>query len=137
MEKNHPERVSNFIMVKNMTQATIKRLSRDGMLGVFADIISVRSSVHWATFLSFSLRYVRLVLPFNTLDMQFAFKKLHNTRKIREDLIIFLTPNIAGCSTFCCSRGKEMPAGNKHNEQLAILIFESSLIQCLMDTQQH
>jgi hypothetical protein len=26
-------------MVKNMTQATIKRLSRDGMLGVFADII--------------------------------------------------------------------------------------------------
>ncbi|XP_045032111.1 uncharacterized protein LOC123474243 [Daphnia magna] len=55
--------------------------------------------------------------------VEFALKKLHNTRKTREDLISFLTPHIAGCSTFCCSRGKEMPAGNKHNEQLAILIL--------------
>ena len=41
----------------------------------------------------------------------------------REDLIGFLTPHITGCSTFCCTRGKEIPAGNKHNEQLAILIL--------------
>jgi hypothetical protein len=51
--------------------------------------------------------------------VEFALKKLHNTRKTRS----FLTPHITGCSTFCCTRGKEMPAGNKHNEQLAILIL--------------
>jgi hypothetical protein len=55
--------------------------------------------------------------------VEFALKKLHNTRKIREDLISFLTPHIAGCSTFGYSRGKEMAAENKHNEQLAILIL--------------
>jgi hypothetical protein len=38
-KSDHPELVTNFNMVKNMTQATIKRLTRDGMLGVFADII--------------------------------------------------------------------------------------------------
>lgn len=38
-KSDHPELVSNFTMVKNMTQAIIKRLSRDGMLGVIADII--------------------------------------------------------------------------------------------------
>jgi hypothetical protein len=38
-KSDHTELVTNFNMVKNMTQATIKRLSRDGMLGVFADII--------------------------------------------------------------------------------------------------
>jgi len=55
--------------------------------------------------------------------VELALKKLHNTRKTCEDLISFLTPHIAGCSTFCCTRGKELPAGNKHNEQLAILIL--------------
>ncbi|XP_057374753.1 uncharacterized protein LOC130695607 [Daphnia carinata] len=38
-KNEHPELAVNFTMVKNMTQATIKRLVRDGMLGVFATII--------------------------------------------------------------------------------------------------
>ena len=69
--------------------------------------------------------------------VEFAVKKLQNTRKTREDLISFLTPHITGCSTFCCTRAKEMPAGNKHNEQLAILILCKFINPMIMDTQQH
>lgn len=50
-----------------------------------------------------------------------AMKKLNNTKKIREDLITFLAPHMAACSTFCCTRGKTLPAENKHNESLVIV----------------
>ncbi|KZS05244.1 Uncharacterized protein APZ42_031633 [Daphnia magna] len=49
--------------------------------------------------------------------------KAHNTRKIREDTVNFLAQHIAACSTFCCSRGKELPPENKHNERLVLLIL--------------
>jgi hypothetical protein len=53
-----------------------------------------------------------------------AMKKLNNTKKIREDLITFLAPHMAACSTFCCTRGKTLPAENKHNESLVIVTTE-------------
>ena len=46
--------------------------------------------------------------------------KLFNTKKITEDLVIFLTPHLTACSNFFCKRGKLLSA--KHNEQFVILI---------------
>lgn len=69
--------------------------------------------------------------------VEFALKKLHNTRKTREDLISFLTPHITGCSTFCCTRGKKCLLETSTMNSLQFSFCGSSLIQCLMDTQQH
>ncbi len=52
-----------------------------------------------------------------------ALTKLFNTKNITEDLVIFLTPHLTARSSFCCNRGKILPATNKHNEQLVILIL--------------
>jgi hypothetical protein len=53
-------------------------------------------------------------------------KKLNNTIKIRDDLISFLAPHMAACSTFCCPRGKKLPAESKHNERLVIVTPDKS-----------
>jgi hypothetical protein len=44
-----------------------------------------------------------------------AMKKLYNTRKICEDLISFLAPHMAACSTFCCLRGRKQLKANTTN----------------------
>jgi hypothetical protein len=55
--------------------------------------------------------------------VEIKMKKLHNTKKIHENIVTFLVPNITGCSTFCCLHGKQLPPALKLNEQLAILVL--------------
>jgi hypothetical protein len=55
--------------------------------------------------------------------VELAFPKIFNSKNITEDIVVFLTPYVANCSTFCCIRGKNLPNPQKHNEQIVILLL--------------
>ena len=52
-----------------------------------------------------------------------ALDKLYNTRKLITDLVEFLIPYVAGCSTFSCNRGKSLTFPNKHNEMMVATLL--------------
>jgi len=55
--------------------------------------------------------------------VELTLPKICNSEKIIEDIVVFLTPCVTNCSTFCCSRGKNLRNPQKHNEQLVILLL--------------
>jgi hypothetical protein len=49
--------------------------------------------------------------------VELALPKVFNRKKITEDIVVFLTPYVTNCSTFCCSNGRNLPNPQKHNEK--------------------
>jgi hypothetical protein len=49
--------------------------------------------------------------------VELALPKVFNSKKITEDIVVFLTPYVTNCSTFCCSNGRNLPNPQKQNEK--------------------